>query len=58
VKFESQYAGFSEKIVAEYESSQTYRDGKWIMFSLPDDSVMMDLAALLAVKRKPNRHKQ
>jgi hypothetical protein len=58
VKFESKYAEFSGKVVAEYESSQTYRDGKWIMFFLPDDSVMMDLPALLAVKHKPNRHKQ
>jgi hypothetical protein len=55
IKFEMGRAAFSTKVVLEYDNAKTYHDGKWIMFSLPDQDVLEDLPSLLAVKRKPNR---
>ena len=54
-KFEAQQANFSSKVVSEYHSAKTYHDGKWIMFYLPDEDVMNDMPALLAIKRKPKK---
>ena len=54
-KFEATQADFSGKVVSEYHNAKTYHDGKWIMFSLPDEDVLGDLPALLAIKRKPRK---
>jgi hypothetical protein len=55
VKFEVAREYFRAKVVSEYEAAETYHDGKWIMFALPDTDVENDLPAILAIKRKPNR---
>ena len=52
-KFEAGQANFSNKVVSEYHNAKTYHDGKWIMFHLPDEDVLNDLLAMLAIKRKP-----
>lgn len=41
--------------IRAYDEAATYHDGKWVMFdeTLPD----LDLARLLAVKRRPNKGK-
>ena len=51
-KFEARQANFSNKVVSEYHNAKTYHDGKWIMFNLPDEDVVNDLLAMLAIKRK------
>ena len=54
-RFEAAQSGLSNKVVDEYKNAQTYHDGKWVKFGLPDDVVWRDIPALLLVKRKPNR---
>ena len=54
-KFETQEAMFSTSVVEAYQNATTFHDGKWIMYQLPNDEVVKDLPALLAIKRKPNR---
>ena len=54
-KFEANLSAFSDDVSAEYEKAHTYHDGKWIMYYLPNKNVLLDLPALLAIKRKPNR---
>ena len=54
-KFEANLAAFSNDVSSEYEKAHTYHDGKWIMYYLPNENVLRDLPALLAIKRKPNR---
>ncbi|MCL2538983.1 MAG: DUF3788 domain-containing protein [Oscillospiraceae bacterium] len=54
-RFEAEGAAFSDDVTSEYGKAHTYHDGKWIMYSLPNENVMCDLPALLAIKRRPNR---
>ena len=54
-KFEARQADFSSQVVSEYHNAKTYHDGKWIMFYLPDEDVLNDLLAMLAIKRKPRK---
>ena len=54
-RFEARQAYFSNKVMPEYHNAKTYHDGKWIMFYLPDEDVLNDLLAMLAIKRKPKK---
>ena len=38
-----------------YDETQTYHDGKWLMFEPTDTSLFDDFIRLLGIKRKPNR---
>jgi len=38
-----------------YEESQTYHDGKWLMFEPKDQALFDDFMKLLRIKRKPNK---
>ena len=38
-----------------YDETETYHDGKWLMFEPVDNKFFDDFIALLAIKRKPNR---
>lgn len=42
-------------VLETYDNAKTYRDGKWVMFDITDDSILENLKRLLFIKRKPNR---
>ena len=44
----------SSDILQTYDNTQTYHDGKWVMFNITDYSILEDLKKLLFIKRKPN----
>ena len=45
----------SSDVLETYDNTQTYYDGKWVMFDITDNSILEDLKKLLLIKRKPNR---
>ena len=45
----------SSDILQTYDNTQTYHDGKWVMFNITDYSILEDLKKLLFIKRKPNK---
>ena len=45
----------SSDILETYDNTQTYHDGKWVMFNITDYSILEDLKKLLFIKRKPNK---
>ena len=55
IKFETDRHNFSKEVQKIYDETQTYHDGKWLMFELTDTSLFNDFLALLSIKRKPNR---
>lgn len=55
LKFENERENYSEEVQRIYDETQTYHDGKWIMFEPVDTSLFDDFIKLLKVKRKPNR---
>ena len=55
LKFEETKEQWSKEIQEQYDASQTYHDGKWMMFELTDASLFDDFISLLKIKRKPNR---
>ena len=54
-KFEADRQNFSQAVQRVYDEAQTYRDGKWVMFTLENTSMFEELIRLLQIKRKPNR---
>lgn len=42
-------------IEEEYDTSQTYHDGKWMVFEPTDCSFFEDFISLLKINRNPNR---
>lgn len=54
-KFESEIQSYSPEVQSIYEETQTYHDGKWMMFELTDQSLFDDIEQLLMIKRKPNK---
>ena len=55
VKFEADRENYSKKVQKIYDESQTYHDGKWVMFEPVDTSLFDDFIRLLNIKRKPNK---
>ena len=53
-KFEASRDSYSKETLKVYDESQTYRDGKWIMFEPNDTSLFDDFMKMLSIKRKPN----
>lgn len=53
-KFEASRDSYSKETLKVYDESQTYRDGKWIMFEPNDTSLFYDFIKMLSIKRKPN----
>lgn len=45
----------SSNVLEIYDTAETYRDGKWVMFPLTNHAMIEDLKKLLFIKRKPNR---
>ena len=55
LKFEKDRECYSKEVQKIYDETQTYHDGKWIMFEPVDTSLFDDFLRLLRMKRKPNR---
>lgn len=55
LKFEADRENYSKEVQRIYYETQTYHDGKWIMFEPVDTSLFNDFIKLLGIKRKPNR---
>ena len=54
-RFEADREHYSKEVQKIYDETQTYHDGKWLMFEPPGDSMIADFIRLLSIKRKPNR---
>ena len=54
-KFEEDRENYSKDVQKIYDETQTYHDGKWMMFEPTDTSLFDDFIRLLGIKRKPNR---
>lgn len=54
-KFDEKRDEFSKEIQKIYDETETYRDGKWLMFNVEDTTLFDDFEKLLFLKRKPNR---
>lgn len=55
LKFEKDRENYSEEVQRIYDETQTYHDGKWMMFEPADTTLFDDFIRLLRIKRKPNR---
>jgi len=55
LKFEKDRENYSKEVQKIYDETQTYYDGKWMMFKLIDTSLFDDFIRLLRMKRKPNK---
>ena len=55
LKFEEDRGSYSEEVQRIYDETQTYHDGKWMMFTPTDTSLFDDFIKLLRIKRRPNR---
>ncbi|WP_394265984.1 DUF3788 domain-containing protein [Anaerotignum sp.] len=55
LKFEADREAYADEIQRIYDKSQTYHDGKWMMFEPKDTLLFDDFIKLLFMKRKPNR---
>ena len=55
LKFVNDREHYSEEVQRIYDETQTYHDGKWLMFEPADTSLFDDFIRLLGIKRKPNR---
>ena len=55
LKFETARKHYSKEVQRIYDETQTYHDGKWLMFEPVDTALFDDFIRLLRIKRKPNR---
>lgn len=55
LKFEADRDNYSKDVQRIYDETQTYHDGKWLMFKPVDTTLFDDFIRLLRIKRKPNR---
>ena len=55
LKFEQDRQLYTKEVQRIYDETQTYHDGKWMMFEPTDASLFDDFIRLLHIKRKPNR---
>ena len=55
LKFAKDRENYSKEVQKIYDETQTYHDGKWMMFEPIDTSLFDDFIRLLSIKRKPNR---
>jgi hypothetical protein len=54
-KFEKVRNSFSKQIRKIFDDTKTYHDGKWMTFSLKDDTYLQEIQELLKIKKRPNR---
>jgi hypothetical protein len=53
--FEARREQFPQWICEVYDNSQTYHDGKWMMFPVADVETLEAVKPLIYIKKKPNR---
>lgn len=53
-RFTARAEDFSEAVREKYRTTETYHDGKWLMFDVSDDGLLEQFKGLLLIKRKPN----
>ena len=54
-KFEAQCGSYTEAILALYDSTATYHDGKWLWIPINEQLSFDDVINMLKIKRNPNR---
>ncbi|WP_099203411.1 DUF3788 domain-containing protein [Miniphocaeibacter massiliensis] len=54
-KFESEIDNYSEEIKNIYYDTETYHDGKWLMFMPTNNFHFKDFEKLMLIKRKPDK---
>lgn len=54
-KFEAQRESFSDNILALYDATVSYHDGKWLWIPVDDKLSCEDILNMLKIKRIPNR---
>ncbi|MEI3523626.1 MAG: DUF3788 family protein [Anaerotignum sp.] len=54
-KFEADKDTFAKEMQQIYEESQTYHDGKWLMFEPKDQALFDDFMKLLRIKESPTK---
>lgn len=54
-KVEEIRCDLSSEVLETYDNSETFHDGKWVMFHITNNLIIEDLKKLLFIKRKPNR---
>lgn len=54
-KVEKIRSELSSYVLETYDNSETFHDGKWVMFNIANNLIIEDLKKLLSIKRKPNR---
>lgn len=54
-KVELKRGNFSKSLLALYDETKTYHDGKWIWIPMDESLVFDDIINLLKIKRRPNR---
>ncbi len=54
-RFEAQKEQFSAEVREKYDCTQTFHDGKWLMFDVEDDSLSEEIQLLLEIKKKSNK---
>lgn len=54
-KFEEIKESISKPLQDIYEKTESLHDGKWLWIPLDDKIVVMDIIAMLKIKRRPNR---
>ena len=55
LKFEADREHYAKEVQRIYDETQTYHDGKWLMFEPKDTAMFDDFIKLLRIKRKPNK---
>ena len=54
-KLEMRRSEFSERIMALYDSTESYHDGKWLWIPIDAELSSDDIIEMLKIKRRPNR---
>ena len=54
-KLELHRSDFSEKLMALYDATNSYHDGKWLWIPIDAELLSDDIIKMLKIKRKPNR---
>ena len=55
-KFEKIQENLESDTIIPYNEAKTYHDGKWVMYTLPNDRILSNLVEVLSLKRKPKEN--
>jgi len=54
-KFQESRYDFSNFVVNKFDSTKQYHDGRWMFFTITDNTLLEDIKKLMYIKRKPKR---